>query len=404
MSQADTDTLVVGAGPYGLSISAHLRGAGVSHRVFGETMAFWSRGMPKGMCLRSSARASSLSDPKGALTIEAFAVEQGVSIGPPLPIESFIAYGHWFAERAGVEVDSRLVDDLSVANGVFVASLDDGEEVRSHRVVLAAGSEPFQWTPPEFRGLPPNLVSHTSDHNDLSVFAGKELLVLGAGQAGVEYAAIASEQGANVRLVLRRPSVRWLTRSAKLHDIALLKTLLYAPSDVGPAGLSRVVSAPGLFRVLPSTLRDKSTRRCSRPAAASWLVERTQNIPFETGRGIRSVGDNDGRVRIVFDGGSELEADHLILATGYKVDLGNYGFLAPQLLATIRTADGFPVLGPGFTSSVRGLHIVGWPATGSYGPLMRHVVGTEYAGKALATRLAAHKIRTPPPRIATVDA
>jgi hypothetical protein len=351
-------------------------------------MDFWSRRMPKGMCLRSPARASSLSDPDRALTLETFSSEEGLTLGPPVPIDSFMRYGRWFAERAGVEVDPRLVEQLAVQDGAFTARLEDGEQLRARRVVLAAGSEPFQWTPPEFRNLPPQLASHASDHDDLGVFAGKQLVVLGAGQAGIEYAAIASEQGARVRVLVRAPRVRWLTRSARLHNMALLTTLLYSPADVGPAGLSRIVSVPNLFRLLPARLRDRATKRCTRPAAAAWLIERTNDIPIETGRGISSVAGENGGLRIALDGGAVLEADHLLLATGYRVNLASYRFLAPELLDAIRCAEGFPVLGSGLTSSVPGLHIVGWPATRTFGPLMRHVVGAEFAARAVTARLA----------------
>ena len=45
------DIAIVGAGPYGLSAAAHLNANGVNVRIFGETMSFWSRNMPEGMCL-----------------------------------------------------------------------------------------------------------------------------------------------------------------------------------------------------------------------------------------------------------------------------------------------------------------------------------------------------------------
>ena len=64
--------VVVGAGPYGLSAASHLNANGVKIRVFGETMSFWERHMPEGMCLGSPWQASHLSDSAGSLTIDAF--------------------------------------------------------------------------------------------------------------------------------------------------------------------------------------------------------------------------------------------------------------------------------------------------------------------------------------------
>ncbi|MFC7714160.1 hypothetical protein [Nonomuraea recticatena] len=56
--------VVVGAGPYGLSVAAHLRAAGVAVRVFGEVMASWRHPAATGMFLKSTPRATDLSTPK----------------------------------------------------------------------------------------------------------------------------------------------------------------------------------------------------------------------------------------------------------------------------------------------------------------------------------------------------
>jgi SAM-dependent methyltransferase len=377
---------VIGAGPFGVSISAHLHEAAVEHRVLGEPMGAWAA-MPKGMCLRSPARASSLSDPAGAFTLEAFHAERGTALETPVRLDAFIDYGHWFIERTGVEVERRTVTSLERGEEGFVAALADGESIAARRVVLAAGTQAFRWLPPEFRDLPAERVSHASDHRDLGVFAGQELVVVGRGQSGIECAALAHEHGANVRVLLRGAAIHWLLRSARLHSAPLLSTLLYAPSDVGPAGLSRIVDLPGFFRLLPDDWRTKASNRCSRPAAAAWLERRTETIPFETGHPISAVRVEGDRVRIERGGAGALVADHLLLATGYRVDISRYSFLTPELLAQIECAGGYPLLRRGFESSVAGLHIVGWPAIGTFGPLMRHVSGTPYCARALTRAL-----------------
>jgi hypothetical protein len=68
--------------------------------------------------------------------------------------------------------------------------------------------------------------------------------------------------------------------------------------------------------------------------------------------------------------------DHLLLATGYRVDLTRYAFLTPELLGRARTRDGSPLLGAGLEPSVRGLHFLGAPAGRSFGPVMHFVAGT----------------------------
>src|SRR5260370_21715272 len=63
---------IVGAGPYGLSIAAHLSARGLRPIVFGRSMSSWREGMPRGMRLKSEGFASSLSDPAGEFTPQAF--------------------------------------------------------------------------------------------------------------------------------------------------------------------------------------------------------------------------------------------------------------------------------------------------------------------------------------------
>ena len=75
------------------------------------------------------------------------------------------------------------------------------------------------------------------------------------------------------------------------------------------------------------------------------------------------------------------------MATGYRVDIRRYPFLAPELLASVRSVDGHPVLDDGLESSLAGLHFVGAPGTYSFGPLLRFVAGTEFAALMLTRRV-----------------
>src|SRR5262249_47312644 len=158
----------VGAGPYGLSAAAHLDARGANVRVFGEPMFFWDQNMPQGMCLRSPWEASSLSDPGGALTIDAFQDATGIPVTRPIPIARFIAYGRWFQARAVPNLDQRKVVEIRKDVTGFAVLLNDGEVVRCRRVVVAGGIGPFATSPRQFEGLPPDLASHSSDQRDLS--------------------------------------------------------------------------------------------------------------------------------------------------------------------------------------------------------------------------------------------
>ena len=105
------------------------------------------------------------------------------------------------------------------------------------------------------------------------------------------------------------------------------------------------------------------------------------------GRWITSAAEAGDRVRVALSDGTARAVDHVLLGTGYRVDISRYPFLAPALLESIRRTDGYPQLDAGFECSVPGLHFVGAPAAWSFGPLMRFVTGSRFAARALLRRI-----------------
>jgi cation diffusion facilitator CzcD-associated flavoprotein CzcO len=381
------DVAIVGAGPYGLSAAAHLHAAdGLDIRVFGEPMSFWERHMPKGMLLRSPLAGSHLSDPKRHLTLEAYEKATGNQITSPLPLPRFTAYGHWFQSQAVPNVVPRKVERVE-KNGVgFRVSVEGGETYKARNVVVAAGIEPFAWRPQEFRHLPQELASHSCDHRDLSCFANKKVAVIGAGQSALESAALLHEQGAQVDVLARAPFVRWLWRQKWFHTFKPLSRLLYAPPDVGQAGLSHLVARPNMFRQLPRSVQDRWGKRAIRPAGAAWLHPRCQNVRIMNGTRVVSASESGGRVAMKLESGAQESVDHVLLATGYRVDIARYPFLPTLLMEAIRRVDGYPQLSAGYESSVPGLYFLGAPAAWSYGPLMRFVAGADFASRTLVRK------------------
>src|SRR5436305_13116263 len=92
---SECEIAVIGAGPYGLSVAAHLKAGGVATHAFGEPMSFWRQNMPRDMKLRSPWRATNLSDPGRALSLDNYSRSEGVARVQPFPIGEFIGYGEW---------------------------------------------------------------------------------------------------------------------------------------------------------------------------------------------------------------------------------------------------------------------------------------------------------------------
>lgn len=382
---SNCEVAVIGAGPYGLSVAAHLKHAGIAARVFGEPMAFWRRHMPKGMLLRSPWRATHLSSPDGALSLDAYARAHGVNGGKPLPVEAFVSYGEWFQRHAVPDVDGRAVRIVDAAGNGFRLTLADGEFFTADRVVLATGLLNQEYRPPPFRDLPAALVSHTSEHSDFSQFRGRRVAVIGRGQSACESAALLHEAGAEAEIV-SRGEIHWL--GAPPSAVAgkpvrrRLRETLASPSEVGPFPLSWLVEVPGVVRRLPAKYRDEFTRRCLKAGAAAWLRSRFAGVRCNPGRTILDARILGGRIALDLDDGART-FDHVLLGTGYRVDISRLGVLAPQLRERIACVEGSPLLGPGFESSMPRLHFVGSYAVKSFGPLLRFIAGAPYAARAV---------------------
>jgi NADPH-dependent 2,4-dienoyl-CoA reductase/sulfur reductase-like enzyme len=373
--------VVVGAGPYGLATAAHLIAAGVPVRAFGEPMESWDKHMPEGMLLRSRWQASHIASPGRDLTLDHFYEERGLERTSPIPVGRFVEYGQWFQERAVPQLERRRVKRISPAEQGFTVELEDGEEFPASRVVVAGGIVPFAWMPPEFENLPEGLVSHTADHSSLAQFAGRRVVVVGGGQSALESAALLTEHDANVRLLVRGQEIVWLD-----EDFEEFPVWMYAQERIGIGGAKSawLAARPELFRFLPRSLSDALAHRTTPPpAGASWLRPRLADVETTMSHSIARVDRRNGHVELGLDNGSGLDADHVLLATGYRVDLRRYRFLDQALLNDVRTLDGSPVLGEGFESSVDGLHFVGLPAARTFGPVMRFVCGTWGAARSV---------------------
>jgi cation diffusion facilitator CzcD-associated flavoprotein CzcO len=348
-------------------------------------MDFWEHHMPQGMLVRSAWSASSISDPGGRFSLDAYEAEQPQPFSRPLPGEELSRYAHWFQEHAVPDVDERLVCTVEQAGSGFTLTTQDGERLTAGRVVIATGLGSFPQRPAQFAQLGDELATHSMDVLEPTRFAGQSIAIIGCGQSAVETAALLSEAGAEVELIARDPAIRWLIRGERLRGIdPFLQRILYAPTDVGPAGVSRLVAMPNLFRRLPRGLQDRLAYRSIRPAAKGWLLDRTADVEMTFSRQVsKATPDGDGAL-LALDDGSQRRVDHVVLATGYRIDVAAEAIVGDSLRAQLRLHDGYPVLRRGFESSIPRLHFIGAYSAWSFGPIMRFVSGTRFTAREIA--------------------
>jgi thioredoxin reductase len=388
------DVAIVGAGPYGLSLAAHLRASGISFRIFGKPMSTWRHHMPKGMHLKSEGFASNLSAPDRNSTLESWCRMNDVAYAPqksPVALQNFVAYADWFTRTYVPTLEQKNVIGLDRCSGGYALLLEDGTIAVARRVVLAVGITSFKWMPRELASLPGTLVSHSFDHHDCSQFAGRDVTVLGAGASAVDTAIALHEAGAKVQVLTRRKSI-WFHDAPDNQEPSLLRQLQNPDTGIGPGWRSFFcVNTPLLFHRLPQTLRLEATRRHLGPAAGWFTRDKfIGKIPVVTDHQLKSAHIVDGRVALELSNSEGCEkilmTDHVVAATGYRADLARLSFIDASLRDQISEVEGTPILTDNFESSVPNLYFVGLAAANSFGPLLRFMCGSEFA----APRLCGH--------------
>ena len=396
MSMSETvDVAIVGAGPYGLSLAAHLRVAGVSFRQFGLPMQLWQASMPTGMFLKSQGFASNLSSPDGKHTLEAFCKAKGLpyaAYGLPVPLDRFIAYGLWFQQELVPDLEQTLVTEVAENNGTYSITLADGDRLTARNVVVAVGVEHFPVTPESLASLPSWACTHSSSHVDLSVYRDRRVVVIGAGQSALESAALLNESGADVQLVARRAKLAW-NGQPLAPDRPLYSRLREPEAGLGSGWSTWFYSNhPDLFRLLPENTRIYRARTALGPAGACWLPERVLGqFPAHLGQKIIWVKAEDSSVRLGLEGADgtarELSADHIIAATGYRGDLSRLTFLPDSLRRRVTTVADTPTVDAAYQSSLHGLYFIGPAVAPTFGPVMRFVYGSDHAARTVSRRL-----------------
>jgi cation diffusion facilitator CzcD-associated flavoprotein CzcO len=358
------------------------------------------------MCLKSTPNASSISAPAPGFTLADFCAASGVQRlreDQVIPVDLFVSYGQWFQRNLVPDVEATHVRDLSASgrDSGFHLTLADGAEFDVPAVVVSSGLTGCAYLPPELAAAAPDgpspagSISHSSQHHDLSAFAGQEVVVIGAGQSALETAALLHEAGANVQLIARG-QVRFGDAPPQWQRQAPggRARLLRPASPLGPTWrLYPFSHAPGMFRYLPERTRLALVKRVLGPLGAWWLRDRVDGqFPIQEGQHVQAARRVGDKVMLTLAGAdgreSEVKTDHVLAATGYRVNLDGPGFISADVRARLRCTSGSPRLSPAFESSVPGLYFTGMAGAATFGPLMRFVCGTGFASRQVSAAVA----------------
>jgi cation diffusion facilitator CzcD-associated flavoprotein CzcO len=382
---------IVGAGPYGLSVAAFLKDKGIDFQIFGSPMHSWRTEMPKGMYLKSEGFASNLHDPHGHFTLKSFCARTGRSYadwGFAIPLDTFLAYGLAFQNELVPSLQERALDRLKKRGDGFLLHFADGGSVTARNVVLAVGTSYYRYIPESLAHLPGELLSHSAAHHDLSGFRGRNVSVLGGGASALDLAALLHDAGAEVNLIVRQRGLYWNTKEERP-----IWRRWYPLCGLGPGVRKRFYAhGPMLFRHLPLEKRLEIVRTTLGPAGGYPVRETVERLPPLLGHSIKSAQPHGPRLALTLvatDGRERrLETDHLIAATGFRVDLQKLSLLSEDLKAQLAAPHVSAMLTENFESVVPGIHLAGISSAQSFGPVMRFTLGARYTARRLADHFA----------------
>ena len=390
------EAAIIGAGPYGLSLAAHFRRRGLSFRIFGSPMDSWLKHMPKDMLLKSDGYASNLYDPDRELTLEKFCAESQIEYSDTrtsVKLDTFIRYGLAFKDRFAPDLEDKAVVGLERESKSYLLELNTGELVRTTRVILAVGITHFSHIPEAIRNVPEGFVSHSYEHQQVNKFRGLNVVVIGRGASAIELSAALQEAGADVTLVALKMVLEFHNKASG-KPRSLWQQVRHPQSGLGPGLKSRFFAdAPGLFYHLPEKLRVHAVQTYLGPSGHwAWRERVEGKVPQLLGYAPAAARICKDRVvlRLHADDGTarELVSDHVIAATGYRVDLKRLPFLDPELRSQIKLTESSPRLSRTFESTAPGLYFVGLAAATSFGPVMRFAFGARFTARSLTRAVA----------------
>jgi thioredoxin reductase len=399
------DVAIIGAGPYGLSVGAHLRARGVDFRIFGEPMATWQNNMPQGMLLKSYAWASNLSAPPDLVakrgipsgsTLRQFCTNHGFMYNDrliPISLQTFTAYGQAFQSQFVPYVERRAVLSVRPERDGFRLRFEDGGTAEFRRVIVAVGLTPFKYLPPIANRVPQELVSHSSDFGPLARLDGKQVIIVGSGSSATDLAALLHERGGSVSLVARSPTLRF---AIPPRFRGLTERLLAPGGGLGNGwGLSICANAPWMVHALPREVGNRlGGSRALGPLGGAFMRDRVMDkVPMRLGRTLTGMKQLGGKLQLSLrttDGAEERTgADHVVFATGYRIDPERLSFLSPSMIDALRSNGGAITLSSHYESALPGLHFIGPAASEDFGPVNRFIFGARHPALHLARYLPA---------------
>jgi len=365
-----TKIMIVGAGPYGVSIANTLWEKGVPFQIAGHAFSLWHHHTHDTMAIRSDWHTSEIDSPSrkyhfGEFLRNHYPYEADELLKERIPIEVFRNYLKQVERQLPYDIIQEEVISLKHENPRFLLETDGGIQVEAEAVVLATGIGTHRYLPNCLQQLPEEQVVHVWDTEKLSDFRDRSLLVVGGGQSAAESIAHLSPHN----------QITWLSR----REPIFFSTPINLPEPV----FDFVLKVSPYYYYLPEFLRQLFEKKYGVSTITPDLKATVTDPSIHRIFGSVEELELYSQSGVVHSHKLDSDFDAVIAATGYRYRLENLDFIDIDLAGTINTHHQLPTLNVNFETSVPCLFVVGGMAEHAFGPAQRFMIGAGHAAKCI---------------------
>jgi hypothetical protein len=219
------------------------------------------------------------------------------------------------------------------------------------------------------------------------------VVVIGGGASAVDLGGLLADTGAAVQLVARQGSLKFHGAPPLDSVRSRWQRIRHPQSGIGPGVRARFLRPLREFSTIFQKVSACASLEIFSARRGGWFSKEKVigRMPLLLGYSPSHAEARNGKLQLhlrSMDGSAlTIGADHVIAATGYRVDVARLPFLSARIRSRLRTVERTPVLNSAFESSVPGLYFIGLAAANSFGPVMRFAFGAEFAARRITAAL-----------------